>query len=219
MSIFLTLGRWLDRFRYRHLVADSNETFDARWYAKQYPDIGGSWRDPHVHYLRYGRDEGRLPIRPDVDLSAYETARTTVADLFAIEAGQASDVRLMDVELLPLSRGRSTGLVVQGIRAFLSQVRQPVVHVCLVSGLKSVTAGNDLLCLVTDVEAVVGAKEDGICHLSDLIPGAPQPYRLALLDTILRLVRPVSISNLDSELGRLLYDGLTDEERQIWRRK
>nr|WP_067295822.1 glycosyltransferase [Marinobacterium profundum] len=35
--------------------------FDAAWYLTQYPDITASGMDPLVHYLRYGRREGRLP--------------------------------------------------------------------------------------------------------------------------------------------------------------
>lgn len=37
--------------------------FDPEFYRKTYPDIEG--QDPYSHYIKYGKDEGRLPADPD----------------------------------------------------------------------------------------------------------------------------------------------------------
>jgi len=40
----------------------STEAFDAQWYCATYRDVARSGIDPLVHYLAYGRAEGRLPF-------------------------------------------------------------------------------------------------------------------------------------------------------------
>tara|TARA_R110002095_G_scaffold157792_2_gene136871 strand:+ start:2093 stop:5008 length:2916 start_codon:yes stop_codon:yes gene_type:complete len=35
--------------------------FDPAWYLEAYPDVAAAGRDPRWHYLRHGRNEGRLP--------------------------------------------------------------------------------------------------------------------------------------------------------------
>jgi len=43
---------------------DPSSAFSTDWYLDQYPDVRKARINPLVHYLRCGRDEGRLPRRP-----------------------------------------------------------------------------------------------------------------------------------------------------------
>jgi glycosyltransferase involved in cell wall biosynthesis/GT2 family glycosyltransferase len=57
---------------------DPSSAFSTSWYLDQYADVRSAGINPLVHYLRFGRDEGRLPKRPsfpsrrNVPLGPYE---------------------------------------------------------------------------------------------------------------------------------------------------
>ena len=40
--------------------------FSKNWYLYKYPDVAksGYKDDPYIHYVKYGKSEGRLPIPP-----------------------------------------------------------------------------------------------------------------------------------------------------------
>jgi hypothetical protein len=43
---------------------DPGPDFQTDFYLKANPDVRGDGVNPLAHYLRYGRHEGRLPVRP-----------------------------------------------------------------------------------------------------------------------------------------------------------
>ncbi|PTM45283.1 glycosyltransferase family 2 protein [Phreatobacter oligotrophus] len=43
--------------------------FDISWYVERYQDVRNSWLNPFVHYIRYGRREGRLASPPSAPAS------------------------------------------------------------------------------------------------------------------------------------------------------
>jgi hypothetical protein len=62
-----------------------NIEFDAEWYIRKYPDIAeavraGRLSSPIDHYLRYGRDEGRLPVPPKFDAQWYASSYPLVLE-------------------------------------------------------------------------------------------------------------------------------------------
>lgn len=56
---------WLTRkyqlARKKALLQDSG-LFDAEWYAEAYPDIAEAGQDPAIHFILFGREEGRYPL-------------------------------------------------------------------------------------------------------------------------------------------------------------
>jgi glycosyltransferase involved in cell wall biosynthesis len=45
--------------------------FDADWYLKRYPEIAAGGMDPLVHYVIYGRAEGRLRCPPKIEIEVH----------------------------------------------------------------------------------------------------------------------------------------------------
>ncbi|ADL50987.1 peptidoglycan recognition protein family protein [Clostridium cellulovorans] len=39
-------------------------TFSKTWYMAQYPDVAKSGIEPYIHYINFGKKEGRLPLPP-----------------------------------------------------------------------------------------------------------------------------------------------------------
>lgn len=69
--------------RKRHLateisIVQGSSLFDREWYLRTYPDIAQAGRDPLVHYLEIGWQEGRDP-GPHFGTSAYLKANVDVA--------------------------------------------------------------------------------------------------------------------------------------------
>ncbi len=62
--------------------------FDAEFYRKAYPDICGL--DPFVHYLKYGKNEGRIPYAPDLIMNGDLTNLDRSKDTILIVSHEAS---------------------------------------------------------------------------------------------------------------------------------
>jgi GT2 family glycosyltransferase len=54
------------------LLLELPENFNAQWYREQYPDVAASGADPAIHYLKFGRYEGRLPAPPPTRDDRYQ---------------------------------------------------------------------------------------------------------------------------------------------------
>lgn len=55
-------------FRQIILKLADNGALDREWYLCRYSDVAESGSDPTIHYLHYGRDEGRFPSKEAEDL-------------------------------------------------------------------------------------------------------------------------------------------------------
>ena len=68
MTIAIDRNRWfaglafqIDQSR-RNAALNERGLFDAKGYLARYPDVARDARDPLLHYVRHGIDEGRVPI-------------------------------------------------------------------------------------------------------------------------------------------------------------
>ena len=56
----------------RKLGLNPSPDFDNKWYADTYDDVKRSGVDPFIHYISFGKKEGRYPNQKACDLVNYE---------------------------------------------------------------------------------------------------------------------------------------------------
>jgi len=72
------LKRWYWRCRlWREPLPDG---FDGEWYRERYPDVANAGIEPQLHYLRFGRAEGRDP-NPHFSATGYRLSCPEAADV------------------------------------------------------------------------------------------------------------------------------------------
>ncbi|WP_181404502.1 hypothetical protein [Asticcacaulis tiandongensis] len=195
--------------------------FDPAWYLKQYPDVAASGRDPKVHFLLYGRNEGRWGKRPFVSDEIYTLAERLLGELSVYDEALSKDMRFQNIRTLQLRKTEASGILLDGFKAFVESQRGEkfINQIVLMSGARTIGSEDHagVLHLATDM-AHRGDKSKQFHALADFLTVDTPIYRLLLLELILGSYPEARILNCGSKTGDALYTQLSLKERERWAR-
>ncbi len=94
--------------------------FDTEWYLAHYPDIAGI--DPLLHFVDYGREEGRSPLRPtrmmELAMRTVESVEDLEPELYAADYFEKRDQ-------IELRNGRPRHRIARAFEAMIDAIEEP----------------------------------------------------------------------------------------------
>ncbi|MGA7614822.1 MAG: radical SAM protein [Thermoanaerobaculia bacterium] len=181
------------------MTVDALETFDEEFYLRTYPDVAaavasgalGSGRD---HYLRFGKDEGRIPLRSLEDLLG--SPRT---GMVFIEFTSRCNLRCV---YCPVSQPTYHGIDLprESFDNFLEQLRRRNVHTVVMNG-----HGESMIVKGWEVYADRLTDAGFRLHITTNLAKRLTPFEVVTLSRFERIL--VSIDTADAELLATLRRG------------
>lgn len=187
--------------------------FGSEWYLTCYPDIAGM--NPLLHYIDHGREEGRLALRPQAVLAL---AAETVAGVEDLDPELYGADFFENTDRLAVVDGRPRHRVAWALEAIVEVIDTPpkalvflpwLVHggaelvAChAVRALAETHGPRSVLVVLTDHdrEEALHLLPPDVARMSfsQIDDKLSHPERVALIDVLIRHLRPSAILNVNS---------------------
>lgn len=171
--------------------------FDAEWYLSRYPDIVGI--NPLLHYIDHGREEGRLPVRPQGVLSL---AQETMAGVEDLDPELYSLDYFENADNLTIVDGQPRHRVARALEAIVTAIHEPPKAIVFLPWLTH--GGADLVaCHAIRAMAQTRGPQSVLVILAD-------HNRQEALHLLPRNITCLSFSQIDYEMSHLERVDLID---------
>ncbi|WP_411033091.1 glycosyltransferase family 4 protein [Shinella sp. BYT-45] len=188
--------------------------FDTDWYLRRYPDILGT--NPLLHFIDHGREEGLTPVKP---ARALEVAKATLASVEDLDPDLYSTEYFADPDRIDVVNGVPRHRVARAFEQIVGRIDcAPLAIVFvpwIIHGGADLVAGHAVRALAeahgarfvlvvvsdNDCEEALHLMPDGVPILSlpRIDPALSSEERVALVDLLIRVLRPTTVLNVNSQ--------------------